>query len=66
MTEQATTRFNAKMVITSHIDDITKHEAYDSITLAAHSMGLHPSTVSRAASGDRGCLSAGNRIISYV
>jgi hypothetical protein len=53
-------------VLTSHIDDITKNEWYASISAAASKMGLHPSTVARAASGDRGCLTAGNRIVSYI
>jgi len=57
---------NAKPVITSHIDNVTKHDFYASITEAARKMNLHPSTVSRAASGDRGILSAGNRIVSYI
>ena len=37
----------------------------ESITQAAEMLGRHPSTVSRAASGDRGCMSVANKIVSY-
>ena len=60
------TATNRKPVITSHIDNVSKHDYYTSITEAARRMDLHPSTISRAASGDRGIMSAGNRIVTYA
>ena len=58
--------FAGKPVITSHLDDITKHDWYNSMTSAANAMGVTVSTISRAASGDRGILTSRNRIVSYA
>lgn len=43
-----------------------RSKVFASITKAADALGLDPSTVSRAASGDRECRSAGGKVIVYA
>jgi len=52
-----------KKVIVIDMLNPQRTKLFASVADAAFSMGLDPSTVSRAASGDRGCKSAAGKVV---